>query len=85
MSNWLPYQAYNPRSTAQKTAQQGIGVTYKLTNEISGQNKVENIRSNQIGSEYYPLQQPNPSETKGVSTNYFAETKQPLNSSQTFK
>ncbi len=85
MSNWLPYQAYNPRSTAQKTAQQGISVTYKPTYEIGGQKKVENTRLNQIGSEYYPPQQQNPSESKGVSTNNFAETRQQLNSSQTFK
>jgi hypothetical protein len=88
MSNRLPYQPYQPynfRTTAQKPAQQGNSVAYKQTNEISGQNKVENTRSNQVGSEYYQLQQPYPSETKAVSTNYFAETRQPLNSSQTFK
>ena len=88
MSNRLsyqPYQPYNSRITVQRSAQQGISVTSKQTNEISGQNKVENTRSNQVGSEYYPLQQPYPSETKGVSANYFPETRQPLNSSQTFK
>jgi hypothetical protein len=85
MSSWLPNQLHQPlyhRTSAQRP---GIGVTYKQANEISGQNKVENTRSNQVGSEYYPLQQPYPSETKGVSTNYFAETRQPLNSSQTIK
>ncbi len=87
MSNRLAsqtHQTYNSRSIA-KPVQQGINVTSKLTFEMGGQNKVENTRLNQIGSEYYQPQLLYPSETKGVSTNHFAETRQPLNSSQTFK
>ena len=71
MSYTHPHQPYQ-RVFIQKTAQQGLSLASKQTPDFNVQNKVETKRSNQIASEYYQPQQPYPSDTKGVSNNYFA-------------
>lgn len=68
MSSNQPYSFYYQRTSAatKPTQQQGINAASRQTHD--SKNKVQT----KISNEYYPVQQPHPTEAKGSSNMYFA-------------